>query len=66
MMVLIWSNEHNAWWKPRSRGYTCDRRDAGVYTAKEAWEICQGANVGLSPTQKPNECIVPCEEKDFE
>ena len=35
--VRIWSGEHLAWWGPDSRGYTCDIRDAGIYTMDEAW-----------------------------
>lgn len=31
----IWSNEHNAWWKPNYCGYTQDINKAGVYTLEE-------------------------------
>jgi hypothetical protein len=37
---LIWSNEHAAWWRPESRGYTDSIASAGLYTDEEATEIC--------------------------
>lgn len=33
---LIWSNEHRAWWRPNSRGYTLDVDKAGRYSRKDA------------------------------
>jgi hypothetical protein len=33
---LIWSNEHRAWWRPNSRGYTVHLEAAGRYTRAEA------------------------------
>lgn len=38
-MYLIWSYEHNAWWKPNQRGYTSDLKLAGHYDYGEAAEI---------------------------
>lgn len=38
---LIWSNEHNAWWRPDARGYTAFLKDAGRYTRDEALRHCQ-------------------------
>jgi hypothetical protein len=38
-MYLIWSYEHNAWWKPNQRGYTKNIAEAGRYTLAEAGEI---------------------------
>ena len=35
--VLIWSGEHNAYWRPRSSGYTANRSEAGIYSFEEAW-----------------------------
>jgi hypothetical protein len=35
--VLIWSDEHNAWWRPEGHGYTTFRQHAGVYTFEHAW-----------------------------
>ncbi len=42
----IWSNEHNAWWKPNHAGYTNRVEDAGVYSYDESITICKGANYG--------------------
>lgn len=41
---LIWSNEHNSWWKWHKRGYTTDIDQAGHYTKEAAVEICNTAN----------------------
>ncbi len=32
---LIWSNQHNAFWKPDGRGYTNQLAEAGRYTENE-------------------------------
>lgn len=37
---LIWSNEHSAWWRPNSRGYTLDVGKAGRYTRLDALKHC--------------------------
>ncbi len=55
----IWSNEHNAWWKPNSNGYTKNRTHAGFYSFKEASEICAGANAHLTDDQEPHETMLP-------
>jgi hypothetical protein len=34
--VLIWSGEHNAWWREGFSGYAINRHKAGIYDAKEA------------------------------
>ena len=59
MKYLIWSNEHEAWWKPVGHGYTINRGDAGYYDLEQAIDICTNANVHLNDTQRPYECIVP-------
>jgi len=41
---LIWSNEHNAWWRPAHAGYTDSTDRAGRYSEAEALKICNGAN----------------------
>lgn len=46
---VIWSNEHNAWWAPNSRGYVVDRKSAGRYIVEEAKKICEGANRNTGP-----------------
>lgn len=63
---LIWSNEHNAWWRPGRCGYTDHRSLAGRYTLEEAIEIVDRANEFIEwkhfpndPIPVPNEAIVP-------
>jgi hypothetical protein len=41
---LIWSEEHAAWWRGGSAGYTRSIFDAGHYSFKEAMEITSDAN----------------------
>jgi len=53
---LIWSNEHRAWWRPNSAGYTLSLGGAGRYGREEAEEICAGA--GNGPNGRPNEVMV--------
>lgn len=36
--VLIWSDEHRAWWRPDRCGYTTIRDRAGVYSFDDAWD----------------------------
>ena len=38
---LIWSNEHGAWWRPDSAGYTNKVESAGRYSEAEAKAICR-------------------------
>lgn len=45
---LIWSNEHNAWWRNNRCGYTSSYEQAGLYTFEEALRICRDANYGCS------------------
>lgn len=40
---LVWSHEHNAWWRPNSAGYTLHIASAGRYTKAEADRICEDA-----------------------
>jgi len=35
-MFLLWSNKHQQWWRPHSRGYTPNRAEAGRYTQPHA------------------------------
>lgn len=41
---LIWSNEHESFWRPNHRGYTYHASAAGRYSFEEAFKICNGAN----------------------
>ena len=34
-LVKIWSFEHDAWWRPDSRGYTTAEADAGLYDRRK-------------------------------
>ena len=63
---LIWSLEHNAWWKPvgpTSWGYTTDINYAGLYSREEAEQICFGANYDMADEGKPMEAMVPTRRK---
>ncbi len=53
---LIWSIEHNAWWKPGHAGYTKSRKEAGRYSYTEALKIVKGANINLR--DEPNEAMI--------
>lgn len=55
-MYLIWSNEHRAWWKPNSCGYTTNIIEAGTYSQVQMAEIVQGATFDW--TEAPNEVPV--------
>lgn len=64
----IWSNEHQAWWRPNKCGYTDHRELAGVYEEDEAFEIVRDANKHIKwdhyPNEKvpiPNEALIPLE-----
>jgi len=35
-MVMIWSGEHQAWWRPNYCGYTIYREAAGIYNYQAA------------------------------
>ena len=53
---VIWSIEHNAWWRPGWLGYTEVLAEAGRYGEVEADEILKRANhVAV------NECRIPVE-----
>lgn len=45
-LVMIWSFEHDAWWRPDHCGYTTSEEHAGLYPREEAKEICRKANYG--------------------
>ncbi len=61
---LIWSNEHNAWWRPNSRGYCADIRDAGQYTMREAENICANAYPRIK-NEPPPEVMIDKDEVLF-
>ena len=41
---LIWSYEHQGWWRPEQQGYTKDTKDAARYDYWAAQQICFKAN----------------------
>jgi hypothetical protein len=43
---LIFSWEHNAFWKPNCQGYTRFIERAGRYSKADAERICKGASYG--------------------
>ena len=42
--VFIWSDEHNAYWRPNGAGYTVRIGGAGLYDRAEAENILRGVN----------------------
>ena len=54
MNYVIWSIEHDAWWRPAKWGYTTVLAEAGVYSEAEARQIVQRANI-----RSFNECMIP-------
>jgi hypothetical protein len=57
-MYVIWSNEHRAWWRPNSQGYSKSIEHAGVYSRDDAMGIVEGANAYQHRHQAPNELAV--------
>lgn len=56
---LVWSNQHRAWWRPNSAGYTRDVRAAGRYTRAEAIDISGTARDGWKdPAKIPDELAI--------
>lgn len=57
-LYLIWSNEHNAWWRGGSRGYTNHIGAAGRYAREEAIAICKSANYLFVKRGLPQEIMM--------
>jgi hypothetical protein len=38
--VYIWSGEHQSYWRENAGGYTQSKYFAGIYTAKQAYNLC--------------------------
>ena len=48
IVYLLWSNKHQAWWRPSDRGYTEDIDEAGLYSRIEAIErVARSADCGI-------------------
>lgn len=48
MVWVIWSREHNGWWRANRNGYTNLLKEAGHYTLEEATDICIESNKYLA------------------
>ena len=44
--VLIWSNEHKAYWRDNSQGYAINIASAGLYSRDDAEKIVASASKG--------------------
>ena len=62
MGFYIYSNQHRAYWRDKSCGYTANKGEAGIYSYQEAVQICTNANRYQSPGDLPNEVMVPVTE----
>lgn len=58
LQVLIWSNEHGAWWRAAGRGYTADINEAGRYSPDGAASALAGAVPDGPYDGWPNEVLV--------
>jgi len=57
---LVWSNQHRAWWRPESRGYTTRVSRAGVYSKAQALRISFKGRDGWHEEERvPDELAVP-------
>src|SRR5438093_9450187 len=55
---VIWSIEHNAWWRPAWCGYTESLDEAGRYAEREANEILERTNrVAVNECKIPLACV---------
>jgi hypothetical protein len=58
---LVWSNEHQAWWRPAYAGYTAAIEEAGRYDFITASKIVADANAS-GPLPKGHRCAGKCYE----
>jgi hypothetical protein len=56
MTFVIWSIEHDAWWRPAEIGYTRVLGEAGLYEQEDAARIVRQANIVHF-----HECMIPVE-----
>lgn len=56
---LVWSNQHRAWWRPYSAGYTTHVHAAGRYSREEAMSISSTSRDGWRrPEDVPEELAI--------
>lgn len=55
---VIWSNQHRAYWRDNSAGYTVHAAAAGIYSRAEALSICRGVRNGFDANRAPDEVPV--------
>lgn len=60
---IIWSLEHQGWWKKNHTGYTQKKEEAGEYDYDEALRIVRGANIAGKDI--PNEAMIMVGEPEF-
>lgn len=53
---LVWSIEHDSWWRPGGRGYTKLKREAGRFTLEDA---VANVHSGFTQSDVPEEAIFP-------
>ena len=56
---LVWSVQHNAWWRDNLAGYTKRVLYAGLYSKAEALNISHHGRDGWGVNQLPDEIAVP-------
>lgn len=61
---VIWSNEHRAWWRANSQGYTTVLAAAGRYSRTEAISIASGSRDGWGPNRVPDEIALPAADAE--
>lgn len=50
---IIWSIEHDGWWKTSNNGYTNEIKGAGIYSYEGALNIVDGANYHMTLPKRP-------------
>jgi hypothetical protein len=62
---VVWSNEHQCWWRSNQCGYTRHLDQAGRYEREEALKICRAARDGWAPGKVPPEVPVRLEDAEI-